>query len=302
MPQATSYPTQPAYGAQYGVMQQVPQQAAGGYTLQGAAQQQTYYWEVPSQISVPPFVCLLYVELLNLLGYENVSLEPPHLWWFWIQCKQDASLAAVDVFIFPSAASSHWHLVWRTILQLFFFIVLRRFQFTRTHQYVRKKSLFNEVPHLCVFVIQIYCFVGMGLIPVSCWPKPMPSRHRQGSASGCQISVPAVGSQLENVEPCGCCGISYAVKYMVIAGREDFMREDDVQIGKPKCLGMLYYYVRVWLYHAVLTCKTWLHFNQLLGPWHGIGQPLLTNVHRPFKRCWGRLMENREKSPKHLVV
>jgi len=43
MPQATSYPTQPAYGAQYGVMQQVPQQAAGGYTLQGAAQQQTYY-------------------------------------------------------------------------------------------------------------------------------------------------------------------------------------------------------------------------------------------------------------------
>lgn len=122
MPQATSYPTQPAYGAQYGVMQQVPQQAAGGYTLQGAAQQQTYYWEVPSQISVPSFVCLLYAELLNLLGYENVSLEPPHLWWFWIQCKQDASLAAVVVFIFPSAASSHWHLVWRTILQLFFLL------------------------------------------------------------------------------------------------------------------------------------------------------------------------------------
>lgn len=43
MPSATSYPTQSAYGTQYGVLQQVPQQAAGGYTLQGAGQQQTYY-------------------------------------------------------------------------------------------------------------------------------------------------------------------------------------------------------------------------------------------------------------------
>jgi hypothetical protein len=50
MTQATSYPAQSAYGAQYGVMQQpqqpqqqVPQQRVG-YTLQGATQhQQSYY-------------------------------------------------------------------------------------------------------------------------------------------------------------------------------------------------------------------------------------------------------------------
>jgi hypothetical protein len=30
---------------------------------------------------------------------------------------------------------------------------------------------------------------------------------------------------------------------MVIAGREDFMREDDVQIGKPK-------------WHGILLCKS----------------------------------------------
>ena len=42
------------------------------------------------------------------------------------------------------------------------------------------------------------CFVGMGLISVLSWPKPMPSRHK-AAPQGCQMSLLVVGRQLENL-------------------------------------------------------------------------------------------------------
>lgn len=41
------------------------------------------------------------------------------------------------------------------------------------------------------------CFVGMGLISVLSWPKPMPSRYK-AAPQGCQMPVLAIGRQLEN--------------------------------------------------------------------------------------------------------
>lgn len=66
----------------------------------------------------------------------------------------------------------------------------------------------------------------------------------QTAPDGCQVSEPAIGSQLEKFETCDCPWNMIRSEVHGEGWREEKVR-DDVHVGKPKGQGLLYHEMRV---------------------------------------------------------